>query len=97
MREEEIRDVVDIKGQKIQIGDVIFKAKFSKLSIHKVLRITKKSIVISILRNFRYYGREPNLRIHYFIEETTTLDSLIEHNDIMYVPIRHAQFSVIKY
>lgn len=97
MREEEIKNVVDIKGQKIQIGDVVLKAKFSKLSIHKVLRITKKSIVISIFRDFRYYGREPNLRTHYFIKETITLDSLREHNNTMYVPIRHAQFNLIKY
>lgn len=97
MREEEIKNIVDVKGQKIQVGDIIFKAKFSQLNIHQVLRITKKNIVISVLRDFRYYGREPNLRAHYFIRGTTTLDSLREHNDIIYVPIRHAQFSVIKY
>jgi len=97
LKEGEIKNIIDIKGQKIQVGDVIFKTKFSYLGIHRVLRITKKSLVISIHRDFRDYQRGPVLRRHYFIRRTTTLDSLREHNDIMYVPIRYAQISLIKY
>jgi len=97
LKDGEIKNIVDIKGQKIQVGDVIFKVKFSKLNIHKVLKITKKSLVISIYRDFRIWGIEPYGRKHYFIRGTKTLESLKEHNDIMYIPIRYAQHGVIKY
>lgn len=94
MNEEEIKDV---KGQTIEIGDVVFRSKFGALSIHRVLRRTKQSLVLSIHRDSRTYGIEPNLRRYYFIRDTRTLESLQDHNDTIYVPIRYMQFSLIKY
>lgn len=94
MKEVEIKDV---KGQNIEIGDVVFRSKFGALSIHRVLRITKKSLVLSVHRDFRTYGIEPNFRRYYFIRDTRTLESLQDHNDSIYVPIRYMHFSLIKY
>ena len=94
MKEVEIRDV---KGQLIQVGDIIYRAKYSSLTIHKVLNITKKSLVLSskveTRQHFRYDGtlREWTCRV-----DTYTLESLNEHNDTIYINNRYTQ-GFIKY
>ena len=94
MKEVEIKDV---KGQRIQIGDIIYRAKFSTLTIHRVLNITKRSIVLSskieTRNHFRYDGTliEWTCRV-----DTYTIESLNDHNDKIYINNRYVQ-GFIKY
>lgn len=74
--------VLDRRGEVINVGDIVFRARFSELTIHKVLGFTRRSIILSdrLASNSYTYG-EYNWR-----SPTKTIESLSEHNTKFYYP-----------
>lgn len=85
MKQEEVKDIL---GNTIKVGDVIFRAKYSSLTIHTVLGITKRSLKLSRKQETRNYRNLRGIERHYnLFVDTYTLESLTEHNCKFYVPI----------
>lgn len=85
----------DVRRQRIKVGDIIYRCKHSALTIHKVLRLTNKGVVVSRkLKSYpsktRWYnGRyneTPMLIEQTYPEDTYTEASLKEHNGELYLP-----------
>lgn len=79
--------VFDRRGEPISIGDIVYRARFSELTIHKVLGFTRRSIILSdrlASNSYTYsggYTREYTWR-----SPTKTIESLSEHNTKFYYP-----------
>lgn len=73
---EEFKDVI---GNIIQVGDIVYRPKLGKLVIHRVLRINKSALVLSILRK-----QFSDSNYYTWIKDTTTIESLGEHNSSIY-------------
>ena len=48
MNMEEENRVLDVAGEKLKIGDIVYRAAISSLSIHRVVRFTKVNVVLSV-------------------------------------------------
>ena len=83
---------VDVRNNVINVGDIVYRAVFSDLSIHKVEKINKASIVLSCKR-VSFNGHLFNTS---WIARTNSLESLSEHNDTFYYIRTRQQTGLIK-
>ena len=77
--------VLDRRGEPISIGDIVYRAKFSELTIHRVLGFTDRSIILSdrLITRENRYGISGT---YSYRSSTKTLESLSEHNTRFYYP-----------
>ena len=77
--------ITDVRGDQLEINDVVFRAKYSAFIPHKVLGFTNKSIKLSCERihksNYSYMNDNKDLSMH---------------NESFYFPKRWAVFGLIK-
>lgn len=79
--------VLDRRGEVINAGDIVFRARFSELTIHKVLGFTRRSIILSdrlASNSYTYSGG--HTREYTCKSPTKTVESLQEHNTKFYYP-----------
>lgn len=50
MATQEETKVLDVAGEEIKVGDIVYRARFSGFTIHRVTRFTKMSIFLSVER-----------------------------------------------
>lgn len=81
--------VLDRKGEVINIGDIVYRARFSELTIHKVLGFTRRSIILSdrlASNSYTYSNDYTYTREYTWRSPTKTIESLSEHNTKFYYP-----------
>lgn len=92
----ETQDIVfDTKGNVIQVGDIVYRAKHSALTIHRVENITKKSLVLSCIMIESTWGHRATP--YRYRGDTRTIESIGEHNDTFYFSKYNVKESIIKY
>ena len=81
-----MESVFDRRGEPISIGDIVYRAKFSELTIHKVLGFTRRSIILSDRLSSNSYTYAGQTIEHTWRSPTKTIESLSEHNTKFYYP-----------
>lgn len=73
----------DFIGELLMEGDVVVRAKVSNLILHKILKINKKSIILSCHTDGKISG-------HRYIIDSSELSELKKHNDKLKIEITSA-------
>ena len=93
--------IKDILGNILEEGDVVFRAKHSNFVIHRIIKITRRALVLSCQKNSRQstryitiydigrtrYRTEARPYTYKWVVDTYTVDSLLQHNDKIYVSL----------
>jgi hypothetical protein len=68
--------VYDVNGLEVKEGDIVYRAKFSNLTLHRVLKINKRSIILSCERR-----TQGTVNYSYsYIVDSFTLEDFKRHN-----------------
>ena len=79
----------DVEGRELEVGDIVYRSKFSKLEKCQIVRLTKNSVVISVQKESRVtYKGVPYKYVNKYAK-------FEDHNDFLYVRI--SEYSSVTY
>ncbi len=104
-----MREIRDARGEVLKVGDIVFRAKHSSLTVHKIVRFCSQSIVLTCKKGSRTYMtrwyndryNETQIEQTYsYIMDTYLPEQVNEHEDTMYYTLpwqfrRNGEASVI--
>lgn len=59
-----MKPLYDISKQELEVGDIVLRPIFSTLRLCQILHITKKTVHLSVCRNYRYIDYLRDLKDH---------------------------------
>lgn len=88
MSTQEETKVLDVAGEEIKVGDIVYRARFSGFTVHRVTRFTKMSIFLSVERIIS--------DAYNYVNSNNREDLLSQHNSEFSMGKRFASQSLIK-
>lgn len=76
----------DLLGKDLDIGDIVVRPKFSTFTFHKILKFTKKRIVLSVKRQPLQYSVNSKVYIlDDYLYDTHNPEEVENHNSYIYI------------
>lgn len=78
--------IKDFLGNELKEGDIILRSKYSSFCFHKIIRFTKKNIVISCERVVKTYNLTNRTHTYKYIADSNEINNIKNYNEEMYIP-----------